>query len=57
MRVISNGLQEKEVTCNYCKSVLAYTKVDMSSDYGEYVGELYCIEWVVCPVCKRRVFL
>lgn len=46
MRVISNGLQEKEVTCDYCKSVLAYTKVDVSSDYGEYGGDyIKLLDW------------
>ena len=57
MRVISNGLQEKEVTCSTCKSILAYTATDVYVRDEEMFGDWHYHKYIKCPVCKSKIIL
>ena len=53
MRVIEMGnLPEKEVVCEYCKSLLAYTKADVVDGSEELFGVLHSYQKIKCPVCS-----
>lgn len=58
MRVVEVGnLPEKEVTCNKCNSVLAYTEVDVKHECEEVLGNFHSHSDVICPVCGNRITL
>ena len=57
MRVLDRKeLKEFRVTCETCLSKLAYTKADEEVIYDNYNGELHDSNYVICPVCKQKVF-
>lgn len=58
MRIIKHGtLNEIEITCENCGSVLAYTKNDIKNSSGEYSGDFYSSTYIICPVCKEKIIL
>lgn len=57
MRVIKYGPKEKEIVCNHCDSLLAYTKEDEYWEYDEYYSQIYSYTYIRCPVCKERIIL
>ena len=53
MRIIKKAdpAHETEIECHYCKSILAYTWMDV-----EYRDTLVSMEsYITCPVCGRSV--
>ena len=58
MRIIKYGtLNEIEITCENCGSILAYTKNDIENSSGEYFGDFYSSTYITCPVCKEKIIL
>lgn len=50
-------LEQYEVTCPHCNSVLTFNKLDEKSTYNSDVPfEGQCTDWsVICPNCKTGV--
>lgn len=58
MRVIKNGLEETEITCPECASILAYTQEDVCYGNTEEIMGIYAIESnIKCPVCHNEIVL
>ena len=51
MRVIKQE-NEKEITCKYCKSILAYTKNDIEYKSKSSVKFIPNGRYIKCIVCK-----
>lgn len=58
MRIIEKGtLQETEIRCEECGSVLAYTKGDIKTISLLRLGDLVDFKAVVCPVCGEYILI
>lgn len=58
MRVVEMGkLPEKEVVCNKCNAVLAYTEADVKHECTEVLGNFHTHSGIVCPVCGYVITL
>lgn len=58
MRVIKRvELPETEITCEHCKSILAYNSKDIRNDMFDCMGELHDSQYIICPVCKYHIIL
>lgn len=59
MRVLMKKFDEpeKQVECSNCDSLLAYTKRDIYSQDEEVFGDWHCYEYIICPVCTKRIIL
>lgn len=58
MRVIKNGIQKSQITCDNCGSILEYDTNDeyIGKKAYDYVMSLKIHTWFVdCPVCKTRI--
>lgn len=62
MRIVKL-LGEEFITCPYCKSVLAYTREDITDNYNFCeitIGkkkEITNRPFIVCFVCKNKIFI
>lgn len=57
MRIIKDNSKEYAITCDCCKSELAYFKSDINHQYEEYFGKVYYHSYLRCPVCKYKIIL
>ena len=53
MRVIKEGKKEKEITCQYCGSELAYSFEDIITSYIENPYIFNTVYYVECPICNK----
>lgn len=57
MRVIKNNQQEHEISCDRCRSELAYVISDVKYVDEEIFGDWHGATYVECPVCKHKIVL
>lgn len=58
MRVIEIGkLAEKEISCDKCNSILAYTDADIQYEAEEFFGQWHDNTKIKCPICGNTIVL
>lgn len=67
MRIVKSNLSkeelpEKELTCIFCKSVVAYTERDIHKRVttmrtGTESSTDYINKYIICPVCNNTILL
>ena len=55
MRVIKEGKKEKEITCQYCGSELAYSFEDISVSYIKSPSIFNKAYYIECPICNNSL--
>ena len=55
MRIIRNGLEETEILCFECNSLLAYTQKDIYCNEIEIMMLIGIDKCIKCPVCGTEI--
>ena len=62
MKIVKLGVEEKEITCSRCNSIISFHKYDIkTTEHTTHLGdgeyERYKKVYIVCPVCNKDLIL
>ena len=66
MKIIKNNLQETEITCDRCHSVISYNKLDIHTKWTKWSSYeragidksvRFGKKFIVCPLCKNEIII
>lgn len=53
--IIKDNRVKYEIKCNFCDSIIGFTKEDIKEDISDIFGEYIFYERVKCPACGNYI--
>ena len=53
--IIKDNRVKYEIKCNFCDSIIGFTKEDIKEDTSDIFGEYIFYERVKCPACGNYI--